>query len=189
MLPEILIADKIGIPRDWSNLQDAACYFPRGKVVWGSDKIVKVFTGGHDKNGVTSRIEVPSILWVTGPIFGKEFADRESIYTERKVLYGRDLFMCAYCGNQFPEHKLTIDHVLPKSQNGKNTWVNTVTACGPCNKRKANRNPEKARMHLLYVPYVPNRFEKILLAGKNVLADQMDFLMTRIPKTSRQWQN
>ena len=45
--------------------------------------------------------------------------------------------------------------------------MNLVTACAECNGRKAARTPEEARMPLLYLPYVPSRFEDFLLAGRN----------------------
>ena len=34
--------------------------------------------------------------------------------------------MCQYCGS-FKD--LTIDHVVPKSRGGTNTWDNLVTCC------------------------------------------------------------
>ena len=187
MLAQVLVVDKSGMPREWTNTETGCCYIARNKVIWASDNIVKEYTGGHNCNGEISKISVPSILGVTGPVFGVDFLNKESLYAERGILYGRDLFLCAYCGDQFLPHQLTIDHVLPKSRGGKNLWTNTVTSCGTCNKRKADRTPEEAKMHLLYVPYVPSRFEKILLEGRNVLTDQMEFLLSRIPKTSRVW--
>jgi 5-methylcytosine-specific restriction endonuclease McrA len=74
---------------------------------------------------------------------------------------------------------------MPKSRGGKNNWTNVVAACKPCNHRKGNKTPEEAKMHLLYVPYVPNIFEKMILRNKKILADQMEFLIGRIPKHSR----
>ncbi len=49
----------------------------------------------------------------------------------------RDEGRCAYCGG----HAITVDHVLPRSYGGKNTWRNTVAACGGCNQRKGDRTP------------------------------------------------
>jgi 5-methylcytosine-specific restriction endonuclease McrA len=105
------------------------------------------------------------------------------------VLYARDRHVCAYCGDIFHWRQLTIDHVLPKSRGGKNTWTNTVSACKPCNLRKGNKTPEEAKMHLLYVPYAVNVFERMILQNRNILADQMDFLISRVPKHSRLLQN
>lgn len=63
----------------------------------------------------------------------------------------RDNFVCAFCGGK----ATTIDHVLPRSKGGKNSWKNTVSACSPCNNRKADRTPEQAKMPLLFQGRVP----------------------------------
>lgn len=62
----------------------------------------------------------------------------------RSGVLARDHFQCAYCGRT----ATTVDHVLPSSRGGKNTWLNTVAACGPCNQRKGDQTPEEARMPL-----------------------------------------
>ncbi|MFI5960178.1 HNH endonuclease [Cryptosporangium sp. NPDC051539] len=64
----------------------------------------------------------------------------------------RDERYCAYCGG----HATTIDHVLPRSRGGQNTWSNTVAACGPCNQRKGDRTPSEARMPLRTTPVIPS---------------------------------
>jgi HNH endonuclease len=181
----VLVVDKQGTPRDWADEQTGACYYARGKVLWEIGQPIKTFTGGKNIDGETSSITVSSIIGVSGPIFGNEFYTRETIYADRQILYARDRHLCAYCGTEFKDHQLTIDHVLPRSKGGKNTWVNTVSACKPCNVEKADRTPEQARMHLLYVPYAPNVFEKMILKNRRILQDQMDFLISRVPAHSR----
>jgi len=63
----------------------------------------------------------------------------------------RDNFRCAFCEGKAS----TIDHILPRSQGGKNTWKNTIAACSPCNNRKADRTPEQAHMPLKFKARVP----------------------------------
>ena len=182
---DVLVVDKNGTPRDWADVQTGACYYARNKVIADFGSPIKTFVGGHDKDGEVSEITVSSIISVTGPVFGKKFYERETKYAERFVLYARDRNLCAYCGNQFKDHALTIDHVLPKSRGGLNTWINTVSACKPCNVRKGDRTPEEWGTHLLYVPYAPNMFEKMILKNHRILADQMEFLIGRVGKHSR----
>jgi 5-methylcytosine-specific restriction endonuclease McrA len=67
----------------------------------------------------------------------------------------RDHYTCAYCGG----HATTNDHVLPQSRGGKTTWLNSVSACSPCNNKKDNRTPEEAHMPLRYQPYEPTWLE------------------------------
>jgi 5-methylcytosine-specific restriction endonuclease McrA len=70
-------------------------------------------------------------------------------------VYRRDEFTCQYCGAQPGASKLTFDHVVPRARGGRTEWTNIVTACTPCNARKAARTPAEARMALLRPPARP----------------------------------
>ena len=72
----------------------------------------------------------------------------------KRNIFLRDDYTCQYCGCDEPS-VLTLDHVLPQSRNGKNTWENLVCACRPCNFKKANRTPEEAEMPLARKPKQP----------------------------------
>ncbi|MBV1852250.1 HNH endonuclease [Catellatospora tritici] len=72
-------------------------------------------------------------------------------WSRRGVLV-RDGHRCAYCGGPAS----TVDHVLPSSRGGRNTWLNTVAACGGCNQRKGDRTPVEARMPLRVTPTAPS---------------------------------
>ena len=85
----------------------------------------------------------------------------------------------------FTTNDLTREHIIPFAQNGVDTWMNVVTACKPCNHRKSHRTPEQAHMPLLYAPYVPSLWEDFILRNRRILADQMEFLMAHVPKSSR----
>jgi len=77
---------------------------------------------------------------------------KKIMLTRRNVLR-RDLNRCQYCGSA---DKLTLDHVLPRSRGGRDTWENLVTACMSCNNRKGNRTPEEAGMVLGRPPFRPS---------------------------------
>jgi 5-methylcytosine-specific restriction endonuclease McrA len=66
----------------------------------------------------------------------------------KKNIYLRDDHTCQYCGVKKHGSELTLDHIMPRSRGGKNTWENLVTACKPCNGRKDDRTPEEAGMVL-----------------------------------------
>lgn len=74
------------------------------------------------------------------------------IMISRKNILRRDRFRCQYCGGR---DLLTVDHVLPKSRGGKDTWENLVTACTRCNNKKGNRTPDEANMLLVRKPFRP----------------------------------
>ncbi|MCC5823547.1 MAG: HNH endonuclease [Phycisphaerales bacterium] len=81
----------------------------------------------------------------------------QGVKLNRRNLFARDRNRCQYCGNLFPSSELSIDHVLPRSQGGPDTWENLVCACVRCNSRKGGRTPDQARMKLITTPKRPRR--------------------------------
>ena len=77
----------------------------------------------------------------------------------RQRIYKRDNNECTYCGSK---KNLTIDHIIPKSRGGQNTWMNLVTCCSSCNRLKGDKTPEEASMKLNTRPYEPTIFSEIL---------------------------
>jgi 5-methylcytosine-specific restriction endonuclease McrA len=75
-------------------------------------------------------------------------------------LFARDRYRCQYCGRSTaelrPRQSLTRDHLVPLSRGGTNDWTNVVTACSPCNTRKANHLPEEIGMHPIVAPQEPH---------------------------------
>lgn len=84
---------------------------------------------------------------------------RRAAWSRRGVLV-RDRHRCAYCGRR----ATTVDHVVPRSRGGGDTWLNTVASCTKDNLRKADRTPEQAGMRLLSEPFEPTPADALLLA-------------------------
>ncbi|MDX1617205.1 MAG: HNH endonuclease [Balneolaceae bacterium] len=74
------------------------------------------------------------------------------IVLSRHNIMKRDGNRCQYCGSS---RNLTIDHVIPRSRGGRDSWENLVTACDECNVEKGNRTPEEANMALRKKPFRP----------------------------------
>ena len=159
-----------GLPQSWISLEQAVVHYAAGEVRWESGGEVAVFRGGH--NAVTRG--VPKI---------NPFHLRPGLTNSK--LFIRDRNVCAYCGGRFHETDLTREHIIPFAQQGVDQWMNVVTACRPCNHRKSHRTPEQANMPLLYAPYVPSLWEDFILRNRRILADQMEFLMSHVPRSSR----
>jgi len=51
--------------------------------------------------------------------------------------------------------KLHIDHIIPRSKGGKNTWENLVICSLDVNVKKGNRTPQEAGLRLIKVPKKP----------------------------------
>jgi 5-methylcytosine-specific restriction endonuclease McrA len=80
---------------------------------------------------------------------------RQEVRFSRRNIFERDDHTCQYCGKKFCKQDLTLDHVVPQSRGGGNTWENLVLACVPCNVRKGSRTPEEAHMPMLRRPKKP----------------------------------
>lgn len=78
----------------------------------------------------------------------------QKIILSRKNILRRDRHKCAYCGRS--DLPLTIDHIVPKSKGGDDSWENLVSACLPCNNRKGDLSLDELNMQLRVKPYTPN---------------------------------
>ena len=71
----------------------------------------------------------------------------------RRNVFHRDNHSCQYCGSRVDQ--LSIDHVMPRSRGGGDTWENVTTACLSCNVRTGTRTPKEAEMPLRRTPRRP----------------------------------
>lgn len=95
----------------------------------------------------TFRIKMPSIIRMLYYII----RPHKVVPLTKKNILLRDNHTCQYCGSEGD----TVDHVIPKSRGGRDTWENCVCACGYCNTRKNNRTPDEAQMALERAPKRP----------------------------------
>ncbi|WP_018656133.1 HNH endonuclease [Actinomadura flavalba] len=100
---------------------------------------------------------VPRVLRLIRYVAMRWRHGRRPAWSKRGV-HLRDRGLCGYCGRR--GH--TIDHVLPQSRGGADTWENTILACGKCNNRKGNRTPAEAGLRLRTEPRVP-RWEELVI--------------------------
>lgn len=185
----VLTVDKMGHPVRWICPQRAVCHYAKGDVLWELGAPVAKFRSGMSRmTGLETVIEPAAIIGINGQAIGRMPERVPSMASKnRTMLFARDRHLCAYCGRKFEIEDLSKDHVNPISRGGKDTWMNVVTACKPCNHRKADKHPHEANMSLLYLPYVPTRYEGLILRNRRIVADQMEFLMAKVPKSSRLW--
>jgi 5-methylcytosine-specific restriction endonuclease McrA len=96
----------------------------------------------------------------------------------RRNLMLRDGHQCQYCAKRPPLRDLNIDHILPRSRGGMDTWENLVTACRVCNLRKGWRTPDEAGMRLLHAPVRPRwtTTAQILLEARERFKEWEPFL-------------
>lgn len=115
------------------------------------------------------QINKPSIIRV----FKYVKQNMHKVPLTRENVYRRDNYECVYCGCS-NQKILTLDHVIPQSKGGKDTWDNLVTACRPCNAEKADLTldeygkeiPSPKRPHYLMllksITHVPEEWKPFL---------------------------
>jgi len=183
-LPPILALDVTGQPLRWITYKDSCYYASKGLVTWSpTETELTIFGGKRRIDGEQSTLTMNTIIALNGVSKSKLHSVVPPL--TNRALFRRDKNLCGYCGREFVAAKLTRDHIHPKSRGGADKWNNVVTACGGCNRHKSDRVLEDTNMELLYVPYTPSRHEWLILQNRKILADQLEFLMKGVPKTSR----
>lgn len=94
---------------------------------------------------------MPTVVRLVRYVFTKWRHTKGPGWTKKGVLR-RDGHACGYCGAK----ATTVDHIVPQSRGGRNTWANTVASCYGCNQDKANRTPAEAGMTLRIAPAAPS---------------------------------
>lgn len=126
-------------------------HWTRAVALWFQDKVEVVREYDGFVRSTTLVIKIPAVVRLLRAIRKV----KKPVKFSRVNIYGRDDYRCQYCGKRRTMNELTYDHVVPRSQGGKTTWDNIVTACGECNGRKAGRTPEQAGMRLMKRPSQP----------------------------------
>lgn len=103
---------------------------------------------GDPVRTIDGSYERPAVILLTRYV--RVPGGRSAPVTRRGVLR-RDGHRCAYCGKTAS----TIDHVLPRSRGGKDTWENLVACCLRCNNVKGDRTPQEMTWSLRWAPGVP----------------------------------
>ena len=102
-------------------------------------------------NSPSKTFKLPAVIVIFNVV--KETCLRSNC--TRKNVMNRDNFTCQYCAKELTSSALTLDHVMPRSRGGKNTWTNLVAACKKCNQKKGSQTPEEAGMKLIRKPVEP----------------------------------
>ncbi len=99
---------------------------------------------------------------------------RRKAHWSRKGVLVRDSYTCIYCGVKpgswqrgrvLAKSDFTVDHILPKSREGRDIWTNTACACAACNHKKGNRLPHEAGMRLMWEPKTPRTSYLVIAVG------------------------
>lgn len=102
---------------------------------------------------VNFEIQVPRII----RLLRYDRVPKNTIKFNRRNIFLRDGHRCQYCEKRFPRQQLSLDHIMPRSRGGEDSWENIVCACLDCNVTKGGRTPQEAGMTLKCPPTKPKR--------------------------------
>lgn len=131
-----------GSPINVVPLRKALSILRRGKAV-----VVQYF-GDRELGLVEGKRQIPSII----SLEPYRFIPHRMVAVNKRNVMLRDHNLCQYCGRQVTTTTGTVDHVLPTSRGGTNTWDNVVCSCRRCNNRKDDKTPNEVGMRLRVDP-------------------------------------
>jgi 5-methylcytosine-specific restriction endonuclease McrA len=125
-------------------------------------------------NSVNSEIRVPTVVVATNytkmPV--RMFKGKPT----KEALWKRDGGIDQYTGMPLKKEDANIDHVIPSSRGGKDTWTNMVVTSKETNTRKGNRLNEEVGLKLIRKPFAPGPIKVCDLITEAKHADWKHFL-------------
>ena len=120
-------------------------------VTWDEWITLPVRDGDQAVRTARGAIRVPTVIVAVN--FAKVPRKRPKLCA--KTIRERDGNRCQYTGRLLHPDEGSLDHVLPRSRGGADTWENLVWSAKDVNQRKADRLPHEAGLELLGVPRAP----------------------------------
>jgi len=115
----------------------AVVSFKRALVlVMNSKATVLAADEAHPVHATASSYDRPSVIVLTRYV---KLPHSRNIPVSRRGVLRRDGHTCGYCGKAAS----TIDHILPRSRGGRDSWENLVACCLRCNNLKGDRTPSE----------------------------------------------
>jgi 5-methylcytosine-specific restriction endonuclease McrA len=134
------------------------CSARRALILLLKDKAEVVEQSGSALHSESEAFPVPLVIRLTSYV--RMPRRNPSARISRRAVFARDRHRCQYCGST---RHLTVDHVVPRSKGGPDTWDNLVTSCAPCNRKKGDRPAHLAGLRLLRQPRAPGPAAFVLL--------------------------
>ena len=141
------------------------CTVRRAIVLLGKGKAEHLENHRGQVHTPSAVIDAPSIIRLAY-LVKRPFLPRK---LSKKEVFLRDRYTCQYCNKKTQD--LTLDHVIPRRQNGTHSWTNVVAACPKCNLRKAGRTPVEANMKLEKEPRPPAPNPYQILQHRSILEE------------------
>ena len=123
----------------------------------------------HPVFGSTGRWDRPSVILLTRYV---RLPNARHIPVTRRGVLRRDDFRCCYCSKSAS----TIDHVVPRSRGGADSWENLVACCLACNNAKGDRTPQEMGWSMRVAPRAPRGTAWLVRGVERPQPDWREFL-------------
>lgn len=147
----VLVLDAAYMPVNIVPARKAISYIVRDRAHSIEDNQDAKINGTH---------KVPSIVRLNNFSSSKAFS-RIKVRFSKKTLMDRDKSKCQYCSTPLIMATATIDHVIPRSKQGKTSWDNCVISCKNCNSHKGSRSVKEAGLSLNKHPKYPHYLSQL----------------------------
>ena len=142
-------------------------------VQWDEWITLPIREGDHALRTTRGAIRVPTVIVAVN--FAKVPKKRPKL--SAKNIRERDGNRCQYTGVLLHPDEGNLDHVVPRSRGGMDTWENLVWSAKEVNQRKADRLPHEAGLKLLSIPRAPKELPvSAMIRNANGVAEWKLFL-------------
>ena len=145
---EIEFGDEAGKPLVTSPVTVSLTIRP---VTWDEWITLPIRDGDNAVRTVRGAIRVPTVIVAVN--FARVPKKRPKLCA--RTIRERDGNRCQYTGALLRPDEGSLDHVVPRSRGGPDTWENLVWSSKQVNTRKGNRLPHEAGLKLLKAPRAP----------------------------------
>ena len=97
-------------------------------------------------------IRIPSVVICSH--FDKVIYNKIQFPTKQNILK-RDNYTCVYTGVKLAKDNISVDHIIPRSKGGRDTWENMVCCDKLLNSKKASFTLDQIGLKLRYKPFKP----------------------------------
>lgn len=142
-------------------------------VTWDEWITLPVRDGDHAVRTTRGAIRVPTVIVAVN--YARVPKKRPKLCA--RAIRERDGNRCQYTGALLRPDEGSLDHVVPRSRGGPDTWENLVWSSKQVNTRKGNRLPHEAGLKLLHEPRAPKELPvTALLRNAHGIAEWKLFL-------------
>jgi 5-methylcytosine-specific restriction endonuclease McrA len=96
----------------------------------------------------------------------------------KDAIYNRDKGTCQYTGKKIDRNHATVDHIVPRSRGGEDSWTNLVLCSKDVNTKKGNKLNSEIGLQLLKNPLAPQPVPVYSLIREAKHVDWKHFLIS-----------